>query len=95
MRYINSSDILNTMKNALKWGQKQVIEGSTRQSAYYDFCSYKVPFIGEYDHSKIFEALYKHFPQRFTKFGGFTTVSEIEQMDDKHVRVELCYHIGD
>ena len=78
----------------IKW-QKRESLGDTKQSAYYDHSFYKVPFYGPYDQGRIHKALSKLYPARFNKFGGYTTVSTVEQLDDQHIKVELCYHIGD
>ena len=78
----------------IKW-QKRESLGDTKQSAYYDHSFYKVPFYGPYDQGRIHKALSKLYPARFNKFGGYTTVSTVEQLDAEHIKVELCYHIGD
>lgn len=78
----------------IKWKQREQIGGET-QSAYYDHSFYKAPFYGPYDQGRIWNALNRLYPAQFNKFGGYTTVSNIEQLDDQHIKVELCYHIGD
>ena len=78
----------------IKW-QKRESLGDTKQSAYYDHSFYKVPFYGPYDQGRIHNALSKLYPARFNKFGGYSTVSAVEQLDDQHIKVEMCYHIGD
>ena len=78
----------------IKW-QKRESLGDTKQSAYYDHSFYKVPFYGPYDQGRIHKALNKLYPARFNKFGGYTTVSTVEKLDDEHIKVEMCYHIGD
>jgi hypothetical protein len=78
----------------IKW-QKRESLGGEKQSAYYDHSYYKVPFYGPYDQGRIHKALSKLYPARFNKFGGYTTVSTVEKLDDQHIKVEMCYHIGD
>jgi len=78
--------------NALKWGQKQYIQGGV--SSYYDHSYYKVPFVGFADIHKMRTALSKRFPNTGNYFGGYTTVGDISIMDDQHVKVELIHHIG-
>ena len=78
----------------IKWTKRESL-GDTKQSAYYDHSFYKVPFYGPYDQGRIHKALSKLYPARFNKFGGYTTVSTVEQLDDEHIKVEMCYHIGD
>ena len=78
----------------IKWEKRESL-GDTKQSAYYDHSFYKVPFYGPYDQGRIHKALSKLYPARFNKFGGYTTVSTVEQLDDEHIKVEMCYHIGD
>jgi hypothetical protein len=78
----------------IKWHKREQI-GDQKQSAYYDHSFYKVPFYGPYDQGRIHRALSKMYPARFNKFGGYTTVSTVEQLDAEHLYVELCYHIGD
>jgi len=78
----------------IKWEKREQI-GDQVQSAWYDHSYYKVPFYGPYDQGRIQRALYKMYPARFNKFGGYTTVSKIEKLDDEHIKVEMCYHIGD
>jgi len=78
----------------IKWGKRESLGGET-QSAYYDHSFFKVPFYGPYDQGRIWNALNRLYPSRFNKFGGYTTVSSIEQLDDNHIKVELCYHLGD
>jgi hypothetical protein len=78
----------------IKWEKRESL-GDTKQSAYYDHSFYKVPFYGPYDQGRIHKALSRLYPARFNKFGGYTTVSTVEQLDDEHIKVELCYHIGD
>ena len=78
----------------IKWNKREQI-GDQVQSAYYDNSFYKVPFYGPYDQGRIHRALNRLYPARFNKFGGYTTVSSVEQLDDQHIKVELCYHIGD
>ena len=78
----------------IKW-QKRESLGDTKQSAYYDHSFYKVPFYGPYDQHRIHRALNRLYPARFNKFGGYTTVSKVEKLDDQHIKVEMCYHIGD
>jgi hypothetical protein len=83
------------IKNVIKWGKKQLIEGSVKQSSWYDTSEYKVPYTGTFDYKRIWEALYQRFPQRFTRFGGYTTVSEITDLGEGFMKIQLCYHIGD
>lgn len=78
----------------IKWGKRETMQDDV-QTAYYDHSFYKVPFYGPYDQGRIHRALSKLYPARFNKFGGYTTVSSIQQLDDEHIKVELCYHIGD
>ena len=78
----------------IKW-QKRESLGGEKQSAYYDHSFYKVPFYGPYDQGRIHKALSKLYPARFNKFGGYSTVSAVEKLDDQHIKVEMCYHIGD
>jgi hypothetical protein len=78
----------------IRWSKRESLGGET-QSAYYDHSYFKVPFYGPYDQGRIHNALSKLYPARFNKFGGYTTVSSIQQLDDQHIKVELCYHIGD
>jgi hypothetical protein len=78
----------------IKWGKREQLGGET-QSAYYDHSFYKAPFYGPYDQGRIHRALNKLYPAQFNKFGGYTTVSTVEQLDDEHIKVEMCYHIGD
>ena len=78
----------------IKWTKREQL-GDTKQSAYYDHSFYAVPFYGPYDQGRIHKALSKMYPARFNKFGGYTTVSTVEQLDAEHIKVELCYHIGD
>jgi len=78
----------------IKW-QKRESLGGEKQSAYYDHSFYKVPFYGPYDQGRIHRALNRLYPARFNKFGGYSTVSAVEKLDDKHIKVEMCYHIGD
>ena len=78
----------------IKWAKREST-GEYKQSAYYDHSFYKVPFYGPYDQGRIHKALSKMYPARFNKFGGYTTVSTVEQLDAEHLKVELCYHIGD
>ena len=78
----------------IKWHKREQI-GDQKQSAYYDHSFYKVPFYGPYDQGRIHKALSKLYPARFNKFGGYTTVSTVEQLDAEHIKVEMCYHIGD
>lgn len=82
-------------RNLIKWGKRQAIEGSSRHSAYYDHTSYKVPFTGSYDQSRIWSAINRLFPPQFNKFGGYTTLGDVEQLDESHIKVTLLYHIGD
>jgi hypothetical protein len=78
----------------IKWKRRESI-GEQTQSAYYDHSFYIVPFYGPYDKGRMWNALNRLYPAQFNKFGGYTTVSNIEQLDDNHIMVELCYHIGD
>jgi hypothetical protein len=78
----------------IKW-HKRESTGEYKQSAYYDHSFYKVPFYGPCDLSRIRNALNKLYPARFNKFGGYSTVSAVEKLDDEHIKVEMCYHIGD
>ena len=78
----------------IKWHKRETIQDDV-QSAYYDHSFFKVPFYGPYDQHRIWKALNRLYPARFTKFGGYTTVSSIQQLDDQHIKVEMCYHIGD
>jgi len=78
----------------MKWGKREQI-GDQVQSAYYDHTYYKVPFYGPCDLGRMQRALYRLYPARFNKFGGYTTVSKVEKLDDQHIKVEMCYHIGD
>ena len=78
----------------IKWTKREQL-GDTKQSAYYDHSFYKVPFHGPCDLSLIRNALSKLYPARFNKFGGYTTVADVQQLDAEHLKVELCYHIGD
>ena len=78
----------------IKWHKREQL-GDQTQSAYYDHSFYKVPFYGPYDQRRIYKALSKMYPARFNKFGGYTTVNTVQQLDAEHIKVELCYHIGD
>ena len=78
----------------IKWAKREST-GEYKQSAYYDHSFYKVPFHGPCDLSRIRNALSKLYPARFNKFGGYTTVADVQQLDAEHLKVELCYHIGD
>ena len=78
----------------IKWAKREST-GEYKQSAYYDHSFYKVPFYGPCDLGRIRNALSKLYPARFNKFGGYTTVSKVEKLDDQHIKVEMCYHIGD
>ena len=78
----------------IKWEKRESLGGET-QSAYYDHSFYKVPFYGPYDQGRIHRALNQLYPARFNKFGGYTTVSKVEKLDNEHIKVEMCYHIGD
>jgi len=78
----------------IKWHKRESL-GGEQQSAYYDHSFYKVPFYGPYDQHRIHRALNKLYPARFNKFGGYSTVSAVKQLDDQHIKVEMCYHIGD
>ena len=78
----------------IKWEKRESLGGET-QSAYYDHSFYKVPFYGPYDQHRIHRALNRLYPARFNKFGGYTTVSKVEKLDAEHIKVEMCYHIGD
>jgi hypothetical protein len=78
----------------IKWEKRESL-GDAKQSAYYDHSYYKVPFYGPYDQGRIHNALSKMYPARFNKFGGYSTVSAVEKLDDQHIKVEMCYHIGD
>jgi hypothetical protein len=78
----------------IKWAQREST-GEYKQSAYYDHSFYKVPFYGPCDLGRIRNALSKLYPARFNKFGGFTTVADVQQLDAEHIKVELNYHIGD
>ena len=77
----------------LKWGKKEYLKESA-QSAYYDHSFYKVPFTGACDVHAMRSALYSRYPNTGNYFGGYTTVGDIKQLDESHVKVELVHHIG-
>lgn len=83
------------MTGRLLWGKK--IQAGYFQSSWYDHTRYIVPVVGTVDTHKIWQALAKHYPQKFTKFGGFTTVESVKEVPgvQSTVEVEMAYHIGD
>lgn len=66
------------------------------QSAWYDHGWEVYEVKGEMDLSRIKSALHnRFFRPSYGKFGGGTSIGNVEKFDENHVLVEFIYHIGD
>jgi hypothetical protein len=92
--YIEPPKLEKKAESALLWSKREVLE--TKQDAYYDWATYKVPVLGEVDVPKIDAALRAKWAPRPNVFGGYSTIEGVEAIPGENaVKVRMAYHIGE
>lgn len=83
----------------LHWGEREQV-GRYVMSAWYHHTYYRTAISGEVDVGRIRQALHDrmkpgHANARLGKFGGWSSIGDVQDLGDGTVVVELLYHIGD